>query len=81
MFDVLSMNGEVLVNKPLLERKAVLTNSFPTSPSHGFLFVPWSEQTTDLQINMKQSLEMGCEGLVLKRKESVYSPGGRSSTF
>ena len=81
VFDVLSVNKTIVVNKPLSERKALLAQAFPLDSVQGLMHVPWSDHSTDLQENMKTSIEIGCEGLVLKKMDSVYSPGGRSSKY
>ena len=76
---MLSVNKTIVVNKPLSERKEILSQTFQFGSIQGLMQVPWTDRLTDLQENMKASIQIGCEGLVLKKKDSVYNPGGRSS--
>lgn len=79
VFDVLSLNGEHLVQQPLLKRKNVLSTYFSVSTSQGLRIIPWKEGSHNLQEEIQSSLEMGCEGLVLKKTDTPYRPGSRSS--
>lgn len=79
MFDVLSVDGMILIHQPLLERKRTLLERFNLQSSDGMIPVPWSDDASDLQHTMKQSIQLGCEGLVLKKSDSTYQPGSRSS--
>ncbi|HKV43279.1 MAG TPA: non-homologous end-joining DNA ligase [bacterium] len=77
VFDCLYVNGHSLLNHPLRERQKILselvhagqsatvrlTEGFPAAKSTGL---------------MKACASMGLEGVVMKRKESVYRPGFRS---
>jgi bifunctional non-homologous end joining protein LigD len=77
VFDCLYVNGHSLLNRPLEERQAVLwelqhalqmdtvklTEGFPAAKSERL---------------MKACAHMGLEGVVMKRKGSLYRPGFRS---
>jgi bifunctional non-homologous end joining protein LigD len=77
VFDCLYVNGHTLLNRPLEDRQAVLwelqhalqtdevklTEGFPAEKSRRL---------------MKACAHMGLEGVVMKRKGSIYRPGFRS---
>ena len=67
------------MNLPLHQRKELLSQYFKLTSSQGMTVVPWKEGNCDLQDEMKKSLAVGCEGLILKKLDSFYDPGGRTS--
>jgi len=73
-FDILYRNGEDLTNIPLIERKSILRE---TACDRGRLAV-----SRTIEDNAKalfdQTTEHGLEGIVQKRKESLYHMGKRS---
>jgi bifunctional non-homologous end joining protein LigD len=75
-FDVLWLDGTYLVNRPYVERRAVLENlEVP-----GIILTP-SYSATELDALLERCEESGMEGVVLKRLRSVYRPGRRSSDW
>jgi bifunctional non-homologous end joining protein LigD len=80
IFDCLYVNGHSLLNRPLEDRQAVLwelqhalqtdavklTEGFPAGKSERL---------------MKACAHMGLEGVVMKRKGSIYRPGFRSADW
>jgi bifunctional non-homologous end joining protein LigD len=75
-FDLLHLNGEDLTSKALLERRAPLTEVLGDS---GLLL---SQGLEGSAANVVQSVKaLGLEGVVAKRRDSVYVPGERSSDW
>jgi DNA ligase-1 len=82
-YDLLELNGEDIREIPLVERRKRLeelilpfrniNKNFPIHLSPVVQFTSWNE----LKILREQSREMNSEGLMLKRKNSVYQVGRR----
>nr|BAC76762.1 DNA ligase I [Coprinopsis cinerea] len=81
-FDLLYLNGEPLINKPLVERRDLLRKHFQVVPGE-FDFAKSSdgESTDEIQTFLEESVKDGCEGLMVKMLESDasnYEPSRRS---
>jgi DNA ligase 1 len=76
-YDLLYASGEVLINKPLSERRAILEELIPTGGplrlSEGKLF----RDTADLDDEFTAARGRGNEGLMIKSPASIYKPGRR----
>ncbi|HET7178231.1 MAG TPA: non-homologous end-joining DNA ligase, partial [Chryseosolibacter sp.] len=74
IFDLLHLNGEDLTHKELIDRKAQLVTILkkPKAPLH---FSDHLESSPDL---LEKACEIGAEGLVSKKKDSLYH--GRRTT-
>ncbi|EEB98863.1 hypothetical protein MPER_01556 [Moniliophthora perniciosa FA553] len=81
-FDLLYLNGEPLLHKPLTERRKLLQEHFQTVPfEFQFAKSSDSEATEDIQTFLEESVKDGCEGLMVKMLESdasYYEPSRRS---
>ena len=77
IFDVVWHNGEDLTGKPLLERKAVLERIL--KPAKGIQLGSYFE--TEGKALFKLTKEKGMEGIIAKRKDSLYRPGKRTSDW
>ncbi|MEU3499382.1 ATP-dependent DNA ligase [Streptomyces hundungensis] len=79
VFDLLETAGAVLLNQPYVERRALLEELF----DRGVLGPPWSlcpatdDPATASQWVTPEWGRVGIEGLCLKPKTSLYSPGVR----
>jgi bifunctional non-homologous end joining protein LigD len=74
VFDVLEVNGRAVVGLPLEDRKALLEEIMsPALPR--FQNTIWTEEGRRLWDLMRQR---GLEGVIAKRKGSLYRPGERS---
>jgi bifunctional non-homologous end joining protein LigD len=73
-FDLLWLDGEDLRSKPLLERKRRLEMLITSGSDPRLFYVEHvsAEQGTGLY---RAAVAIGCEGIVSKRAESVYSSG------
>ncbi|XP_043270527.1 DNA ligase 3 [Venturia canescens] len=78
VFDCLYYNGDVLMNKPMKERRRILKNTMTIIPNRIMLSeVQEVHDPKDLAQMIAQVLKMGLEGLVLKDINSLYEPGMR----
>ena len=76
-FDLLHLDGGSLLNAPLHERKAILKNSL--TPTDRIQLVDHVE--ADGESFFKASVELGLEGMVAKRRDSIYQPGVRTKDW
>ncbi|KAF8140277.1 ATP-dependent DNA ligase [Boletus edulis] len=81
-FDLLYLNGESLLQKPLVERRDLLRQHFQVVPGEfGFAKSSDGETTEEIQAFLEESVKDGCEGLMVKMlesDESHYEPSRRS---
>ena len=77
VFDCLHVNGYSLLNRPLEERQAVLRHLQPALQSDEVKLTEAfpAEKSAAL---LKACTKMGLEGIVMKRKGSIYRPGLRT---
>ena len=76
VFDLLECNGAVTMAMPQAERRMVLDMALQFAPDQdAVVLVAQFEPTWD---NVKALWSNGSEGVILKRKTSVYRPGHRS---
>jgi DNA ligase D-like protein (predicted ligase) len=71
VFDVLEIDGEVLTDMPLEERRARLTRALRTSPALQ-LSTAWRG---DAQRRFDEACQAGWEGLIAKRADAQYVSG------
>ncbi len=76
VFDVLELEGESLIGKPLSERKDILADLIRNA--HHIEQVFWTEHGTLLWKEAKRRM---LEGVVAKRAASRYQPGERSNEW
>ena len=76
-FDLLHVDGKSLLNLPLHERKDLLKESL--SPTDRIQLVDYVD--TDGESFFKASVELGLEGMVAKRRDSIYQPGVRTKDW
>nr|CAD7588747.1 unnamed protein product [Timema genevievae] len=78
VFDCIYYNGEVLLQKPIKERREILLNNMTEIPNHiMFSEVEEIHHPKDLEAMISKVLKLGLEGLVLKDLMSIYEPGKR----
>ncbi|KZT30565.1 ATP-dependent DNA ligase [Neolentinus lepideus HHB14362 ss-1] len=81
-FDLLYLNGEPLLHKPLVERRELLMQHFqPVDGEFQFAKASDGETTEEIQAFLEESVKDGCEGLMVKMLESEsshYEPSRRS---
>eukprot|EP00300_Choanocystis_sp_HF-7_P017090 c19630_g1_i3.p1 GENE.c19630_g1_i3~~c19630_g1_i3.p1 ORF type:complete len:615 (+),score=123.30 c19630_g1_i3:51-1847(+) len=81
-FDILYLNGENLMSKPLAHRRQILETVVISEPTL-FQVVSWQYGKTDVDVT--KALESYCEqrfeGVLVKRKDSPYVPGQRKTNW
>ena len=77
-FDVLYLDGEALVERPLAERVALMAERVPDAQR-----VPSAEPTTadDVTTFLQQTLDAGHEGAMAKEADSTYEAGTRGAAW
>jgi bifunctional non-homologous end joining protein LigD len=84
LFDVLALDGDPLTESSYDDRRQALESSVR---SKGAIQVPpafSAEGKTDAEVlhdALASSLELGLEGVMAKKREADYLPGGRSSSW
>ncbi|NOZ59738.1 MAG: DNA ligase [Euryarchaeota archaeon] len=77
VFDILRLNGEWLLRKPLVERKRILAETLKEG-RHAVIADFVEERGEEY---FQAVLKLGLEGVVAKRKTSAYEPGKRSDNW
>jgi bifunctional non-homologous end joining protein LigD len=77
VFDILWSDGEDLTRKPILERKSVLKRIL--KPKAGVQLGSYVEAEGKALFNLTK--QKGMEGIIAKRKDSIYRPGKRTSDW
>jgi bifunctional non-homologous end joining protein LigD len=77
VFDILWHNDDDLTGKPLVDRKAVLERTL--KPKAGIQLGSYVEADGKVLFNLTK--EKGMEGIIAKRKDSIYRPGKRTSDW
>jgi bifunctional non-homologous end joining protein LigD len=77
VFDILWLDGINLVNLPLVERQQILKQIMPESN-----IIRFSDSIEDYGIDFYNiAKENNLEGIIAKRKDSVYQPGFRTKSW
>lgn len=76
-FDLLEVDSQSLLGRPYVERRALLDEV--VREAHGLRVPP--AITGDARLALSSSAELGLEGIMAKRLESVYRPGRRSDSW
>jgi bifunctional non-homologous end joining protein LigD len=76
LFDVLELNGQSLIKRSYQERRAILEDLIRPEPGSLIQVPPIFEG--DLQAAMQTSDQLQLEGVVAKRRNSIYQPGRRT---
>jgi bifunctional non-homologous end joining protein LigD len=78
VFDVLQLDGRPLTGRPYAERRELLDTLLPDGSAFQ---APPTFPGEDLEAVQAASVANGFEGVVIKRLDSVYEPGIRSSNW
>jgi bifunctional non-homologous end joining protein LigD len=77
VFDLLWFNGNNLMKVPLVERRRILKEVLPSNPNIRF--------SDDFEVSGNQLFklidQMGLEGIIAKKADSLYKPGSRSKDW
>jgi len=79
MFDLLYLDGELLLDLPLIERRRRLKQLLASTQSKHFQLAPerMCETSEALEEAFRDALAAGHEGIVAKAPDSLYTPGRR----
>lgn len=77
LFDILEKEGKSLTDKPLIERKQILKET--VKEGKNVIVSVFVEDKGELYYNA--TLEKGLEGVIAKKKSSIYIQGARSSSW
>lgn len=77
LFDALLIDGEDVMNLPLIKRRHILKNSVVEKDGLKLSHAIMSEDTIEIEKFFESSIENGCEGLILKDEKSTYQAGAR----
>ncbi|KAL2164666.1 hypothetical protein VTH06DRAFT_3883 [Thermothelomyces fergusii] len=84
-FDLLYLNGEAVVERPLRERRALLHQAFqPVEGEFAFATHMDGQELEEIQAFLDESVKASCEGLMVKMldgEESGYEPSKRSRNW
>ncbi|KAF4506067.1 hypothetical protein G6O67_006189 [Ophiocordyceps sinensis] len=84
-FDLLYLNGQPVVEKPLRERRELLQEAFtPVEGEFSFATFMNGQELDEIQIFLDESVKASCEGLMVKMldgTESGYEPSKRSRNW
>ncbi|KAK0646288.1 ATP-dependent DNA ligase [Cercophora newfieldiana] len=84
-FDLLYLNGEAVVEKPLRERRELMHKSFqPVEGEFSFATSMDGQELDEIQTFLDESVKASCEGLMVKMldgTESGYEPSKRSRNW
>ncbi len=76
-FDILWYNGYDLKGLPLIERKAILEKLIP---KHSLIQYSRNFETSGIEF-LEAAKRMGLEGIMAKRKDSLYATGNRTKDW
>ena len=76
LFDILELNGQSLIKKTYQERREILENLIPPEPGSRIQAPPIFEG--DLRAALETADQLRLEGVVAKRRNSIYQPGRRT---
>jgi bifunctional non-homologous end joining protein LigD len=77
-FDVLQLDGESLLDRPLDERRRRLKALLKSAPAPVLLSEPLPGSPSDIEGEIRR---LGLEGVVAKCRDSTYRPGQRSDAW
>ncbi len=78
LFDVLVEGGRSLVDRPYAERRAILEQKAPSDMMVERLV---TDNDSEAERFFERSLQLGHEGLMVKKLDSAYVPGVRGKTW
>jgi bifunctional non-homologous end joining protein LigD len=79
LFDILELNGQSLIKKTYEGRREILENLMPPEPGSRIQVPPIFEG--DLRAALETADQLQLEGVVAKRRNSIYQPGRRTHTW
>lgn len=81
-YDILLRDGALLVDRPIEERRAILEDTFRDQPFPLMVSAEWDPvDAATIDSLFEDARIRGNEGLLLKRRGSLYEPGKRSGAW
>ncbi|MFI5501112.1 non-homologous end-joining DNA ligase [Nocardia asteroides] len=80
-FDLLALDDDILLGDPYSSRRAELTDLRIDDAARVRVPPSWSLAEVDAAQLLETAAEVGLEGIVCKRADSIYEPGRRSSAW
>lgn len=77
LFDIIYLDGRVLINTPFKERRALLRKTINESPLFRLADELVTKNPKKAEEFYKQALSMGHEGVMAKNLDAPYKPGSR----
>ena len=77
VFDILYVNGHSLLDRPFVKRREILRSLLPETPT----LRPSEAIQGEGRVFFDASRDLGLEGIVGKRWDSLYTPGARSPAW
>jgi DNA ligase-1 len=77
MFDLLYLDGENFLKKPLKERRAVLENCFKENETINFGEHIITDDLSEIESYFTESIKKGNEGIMIKDYNGIYQAGTR----
>lgn len=78
VFDILYLNGENLIDKPLRERFEILKKILKESGRFRIVDYIRTSKEKEAENFYRRALEIGAEGVMIKNLNAVYKPGQRT---
>jgi bifunctional non-homologous end joining protein LigD len=79
LFDILHLDGRSLIKEPYEERRRILEDLIPSKAGSRVQVPPIFDGDLDAAVDTSRTLQL--EGVVAKRRRSIYQPGRRSQTW
>lgn len=80
-FDILYMDGQSLLDAPYKKRRQTLEYIINEGNMARLVPVTWADTESAIVEFMENSVNAGCEGLMIKAPDSVYRAGSRGSQW
>jgi DNA ligase-1 len=77
LFDALLIDGEDIMNLPLIKRRNILKNSVVEENGLKLSHAIMSKDIVEVEKFFESAIENGCEGLILKDERGTYQAGAR----
>jgi DNA ligase-1 len=81
VFDLLYLDGEALIDTPLLERRTLLKTAIQPTERIEIANCMLTKSSAEAQIMFQEALDLGFEGLMIKDPDSRYTPGKRGNEW
>ncbi len=81
LFDIMYVDGEALINLPFSERRKRLEETVAESEKIKLAVQLVTDSADEAQEFYEKALELGHEGVMAKRLDSVYEPGNRGKKW